>query len=81
MDRPCEENLRLAQVVAQAIESVYSLRQQHRAAIKNNVADANHLLVLLEKARKAQHETERNLREHVAAHNCGRYLRRYPEGP
>jgi hypothetical protein len=75
MDPLCEENLRLAQIVARAIERVYSLKQQHRAAIKNKDADANRLLVLLEKARKAQHDTERDLQEHVAAHKCGRPIR------
>ena len=68
MDPPCEENLRLARIVAQAIERVYSLRQQHRAAIKNKDADANRFLVLLEKATKAQHDTEKDLQKHVAAH-------------
>ena len=72
---PCEENVQLAQIVAKAIERVLSLKQQHRAAIKNKDTGANRLLGLLEMARRAEHDTERDLQEHVVAHKCGRSMR------
>ena len=75
MDPPCEEKLRLAQAVARAMETVYSLKLQHAAAVKHKDAGANRLLALLERARTTQQNAERNLREHVAAHECGRPIR------
>ena len=72
MDPPCEEKLRLAQAVARAMETVYSMKRQYAAAVKHKDAGASRLLALLERARATQQNAERKLREHVAAHGCGR---------
>jgi len=75
MDPACEENIGLGQIVARAIESVYSLKQQQRSAIKNKDADADRFIPLLDNARKAQHEAESALQNHVMVHKCGRSMK------
>jgi hypothetical protein len=75
MDPACEENIGLGQVVARAIESLYSLKQQQRAAIKNNDGDADRFLALLDNARKAQRDAESALKSHVRVHRCGRSMK------
>ena len=61
----CEEKQRLSRKSVDAINAVYTLKEQS----KKSPNDPS-LSILLDQARIAEREAERELREHIRGHRC-----------
>jgi uncharacterized protein involved in exopolysaccharide biosynthesis len=66
----CQERQKLAQKVADAIATVYRLRNEYSFAQAQKSANANELLIQLSEARGAERIAESELRDHILEHGC-----------
>jgi uncharacterized protein involved in exopolysaccharide biosynthesis len=66
----CQERQKLAQQVADAIATVYRLRNEYSSAQAQKSANADKLLIKLSEARGAERIAESELREHIKEHGC-----------
>jgi len=66
----CQERQKLAQNVADAIATVYRLRNEYSSAQAQRSANTDKLLIQLSEARGAERIAESELREHIKEHGC-----------
>ena len=65
----CEEQVRLSQVVAKAVQAVYVAKTKHDQAVKDG-RDSTLSMVALGEARKTERETVAALEAHRKEHKC-----------
>ena len=66
----CQECQKLAQNVADAIATVYRLRNEYSSAQAQRSANTDKLLIQLSEAIGAERIAESELREHIKEHGC-----------